>query len=172
MSAQCASLSELFCRFDNFQKEMWRGKWVKVTVPLVSDYTSARGTKGSWAGDRNEPVVSGSELSSSCGDRTPPPPNSASLVDWTSQSLSPWGLWTSFPGCLAPVAGLIVFIQALIQLSSGPSPTSNPFGYDCQLSLGAVSNFSLVFKNKAPLLKNPFPLTRLGPLWPRKTGSI
>lgn len=124
--------------------------------------------QGSWAGEsRIEPLVSGSEVSSSCVDRTPP--NSAGPVLLDKSVSFPLGPrdFLHMPSCSSIWLGC--FYPGLTQLPSGPSPTSNPFGYVSQLSLGAVSNFiSLAFTNKAPLLKNPFPSTRLGPLWPRK----
>lgn len=59
------------------------------------------------------------------------------------------------------------------QPSSGPSPssspTSNPFGHISQLSQGETALCGFLQTNESTSLKkNLFPLTQLGPLWPRK----
>lgn len=97
---------------------------------------------------------------------------------WTSQSLSSWDRGASIMSCFPPSSGWMVSSQAscsspLLAFSPTLPPPLIPLVLSASFLWAAVTNFIMwVFANKRKclFLKNPFPLTRLGPLWPRKTA--
>lgn len=103
--------------FDNFQKETLGRNGSGSPVSLVSNSTSARGTKGSWgwaAGTGMNPWCLAVSSVPTVWTGTPLAPGQILPVQfcWTSQSLSSWDLGTSFTSCLAPPSGWMVSSQA------------------------------------------------------------
>lgn len=166
--------------FGNFQKETLEENGSGSTVSLDSNSTSARGTKGSWGwgeGTGTNPWCLA--VSSAPAVWTgPSPPVLPVQFCWTSQSLSSWDCGTSFMSCFPPSSGWMVSSQAHAAALFWPFPPTLPpplipLVLSASFLWAPVTNFIMwVFANKRKhlFLKNPFPLTRLGPLWPRKTA--